>query len=280
MVNNVKTGYVNPLTMMKNSRQTKKLNLGIVKSEEKQQKALEAKKQSIQNSLLLMKGTSGNGDVSEESIELLEKKLEDITNEIRMNTQRIAAVPGEEEQLDGKANHVLQGRFDRYEKTVDLTEMTRAQAGSGIKNSEIDDFEKDRMMADYSRLQGGYLSDAVFGMLDLEGVRNVYEECIANGMTEEEASAKYHEKLTERLGHFKEALALALEFVPLDEDATGELISYSDVYDEDGRLKVPVKLTFEEYHRNLQSILENMMNALKDRKDDFPNLYKIYFHEQ
>lgn len=28
--------------------------------------------------------------------------------------------------------------------------------------------------------------------------------------------------------------ALALEFVPLDEDATGEVISYSDVYDENG----------------------------------------------
>ena len=65
----------------------------------------------------------------------------------------------------------------------------------------------------------------------------------------------------------------------MDEDATGEVISYSDVYDENGQLKVPVKLTFEEYHKNLQSILENMMNALKDRKDDFPNLYEIYFAE-
>ena len=38
-------------------------------------------------------------------------------------------------------------------------------------------------------------------------------------------------------------------------------------------------MTFEEYHKNLQDILENMMNALKDRKDDFPGLYKIYFEE-
>lgn len=155
----------------------------------------------------------------------------------------------------------------------------RIHADSGIENPGIDDFRKDELMADYSRLQGGYLSDAVFGILDLESVGNVYDECIANGMTEEEASEKYHEKFEERFGHFREALALALEFVPLDEDATGELISYSDVYDENGQLEVPVKLTFEEYHRNLQSILENMMNALKDRKDDFPNLYKIYFGE-
>lgn len=152
-------------------------------------------------------------------------------------------------------------------------------ADSGIGSSRIDDFGKDKLMADYSRLQGGYLSDAVFGMLDLKSTEDVYDECIANGMTEEEAGEKFQEKLMERLGHFQEALALALEFVPLDEDATGEVISYSDVYDENGQLKVPVKLTFEEYHRNLQSILENMMNALKDRKDDFPNLYKIYFGE-
>lgn len=60
----------------------------MLKAEEKKQKELEAKKQSIQNSLLLMKGTSGNGEASEENIELLEKKLEDITNEIRANTQK------------------------------------------------------------------------------------------------------------------------------------------------------------------------------------------------
>ena len=142
----------------------------------------------------------------------------------------------------------------------------------------IDDFGKDKLMADYSRLQGGYLIDAVFGMIDLYGAEDVYDECIANGMTREEACEKFEESLLERLGHYQEALALAMEFVPMDEDATGEVISYSDVYDENGQLKVPVKLTFEEYHKNLQSILENMMNALKDRKEDFPNLFcKVNF---
>lgn len=149
----------------------------------------------------------------------------------------------------------------------------------GTDDSGIDDFRKEELMADYSRLQGGYLSDAVFGILGLDSVHDVYDECIANGMTEEEASEKYHEAIDERFGHFQEALALALEFVPQDEDATGEMISYSDVYDETGQLKVPVKLTFEEYHRNLQSILENMMDAIKYRKDDFPNLYKFYIAE-
>ena len=117
MVNNVKTGYVNPLTMMKNSRQAKQLNLGMMKAEEKKQKALESKKQSIQNSLLLIKGTSGNGEVSEENIELLEKKLEDITNEIRINTQKAAeAVPDKEKQTEENANSIIHNKFDLYEK--------------------------------------------------------------------------------------------------------------------------------------------------------------------
>ena len=60
MVNNVKPGYVNPLTMMKNGRNGIHLNAGGMKTAEKQQKSLEAEKQSIQNSLLLMKGASGD----------------------------------------------------------------------------------------------------------------------------------------------------------------------------------------------------------------------------
>lgn len=56
MVNNVKPGYVNPLTMMKNVRHGNHLNTGGMKTAEKRQKSLEAQKQSIQNSLLLMKG--------------------------------------------------------------------------------------------------------------------------------------------------------------------------------------------------------------------------------
>lgn len=168
---------------------------------------------------------------------------------------------------------------------VQLSSQAKKAAAIGCvtsrtpSDSRIDDFKKDELMADYSRLQGGYLSDAVFGILDLDSVRDVYDECIENGMSKDEAARIYDEKLHERFGHFQEALALAMEFVPMDEDATGEVISYSDVYDENGQLKVPVKLTFEEYHKNLKDILENMMNALKDRKDDFPSLYKIYFEE-
>lgn len=119
--------------------------------------------------------------------------------------------------------------------------------------------------------------DAVFGIMNLESVNGVYGECIANGMTEEEADKVSNEKLAELLGNYQEALALALEFVPLDENAAGEPISYLDVYDENGQLKVPVKLTMEQYQNNLKDILAQMMNALKARKDEFSGLYKVQF---
>lgn len=110
MVNHVKQNYVNPLTMMKSSKQEKHFHLGKMNTDEKRQKALEAKKQSIQNSLLLLKGGSGNGEASEESIELLEKKLEEVTNEIMTNRQVSSEGMEEKEEL------IMQPDFDRYTK--------------------------------------------------------------------------------------------------------------------------------------------------------------------
>lgn len=88
MVNNIKSGYVNPLIMMRSDRgrQAKPFYSEGTQTAEKRQKALEAEKQSIQNSLLLMKGSSGDAGSSEKNIELLEKKLEEITKEIKTST--------------------------------------------------------------------------------------------------------------------------------------------------------------------------------------------------
>lgn len=280
MVNKIRPDYVNPLTMMKNHKQKNPLDLVPGKAEEKKQKALEAEKQSIQNSLLLLKGASGNGETPEEDIKILEKKLEEVTNAIQTSKRENPEQAAAEE---GLAFPAKSGQMRR--DLVQLSSQAKREASIGYRaagtdsNCGIDEFAKEKLMEDYSRLQGGYLSDAVFGMLDLESARDVYDECMANGMSKEEAGKKYNERLEERFGHFKEALALALEFVPMDEDATGEPVSYSDVYDENGRLKVPVKLTFEEYYKNLQSILENMTDALKTRKNEYPGLYKIYFGE-
>ena len=93
MVKNVKPGYVNPLEMIKKGGQTNRLGLGGMKTAEKKRKSLETEKQSLQNSLLLMKTTSGDSVGSEESIELLERKLEEIENRIKTGEKETSKVP-------------------------------------------------------------------------------------------------------------------------------------------------------------------------------------------
>lgn len=94
------------------------------KTAEKQQKTLEAEKQSIQNALLLMKGTSGDSGASEEQIELLEKKLEEITGELRAS-KREDGTAVEQAQLSDAAKTLQESkkleemRMDRLELRAD-----------------------------------------------------------------------------------------------------------------------------------------------------------------
>lgn len=122
MVNNVKPGYMNPMTTMKNSKigQGKAIHLRVLKMAEKKQKFLVAEKQSLQNSLLLMKGTSGDRGGSKENIELLEEKLEEITNEMKTNKQEAtekSVMNGR--QLEEKGESMIRYHFVRYEKKED-----------------------------------------------------------------------------------------------------------------------------------------------------------------
>lgn len=62
-----------------------------------------------------MKGTSGNGETSEENIKLLEKKLEEITTEIKTTKQKaIKNVPIDEEQLEERS--IIQGALIHLNK--------------------------------------------------------------------------------------------------------------------------------------------------------------------
>lgn len=120
MVNNVKPGYVNPLTMMKSgkNRQAKSFYPTGAQTAEKRKKSLEAEKQAIQNSLLLMKGTSGDAGSSEENIELLEKKLEEITKEIKTDRQETEkTVTAKEEGAKESGRFIVRNNFDIYENT-------------------------------------------------------------------------------------------------------------------------------------------------------------------
>lgn len=120
MINNVKPGYVNPLTMVGSSKnkQAKPLYLEGIETAEKRKRSLEAEKQSIQNSLLLMKGTSGDAGSSEENIELLEKKLEAITKELEANRQEtMETVTAKEERVEESGELITHNHFDTYEKS-------------------------------------------------------------------------------------------------------------------------------------------------------------------
>ena len=121
MVNNVRPNYVNPLKMMKNDRVSDRLNPAAKKTAEKQQKTLETEKQSIQNALLLMKGTSGNSGASEEQIELLEKKLEEITGQIRVS-KREDGTAVEQAQLSDAAK-TLQEKSSKRLSTQQFQEV-------------------------------------------------------------------------------------------------------------------------------------------------------------
>lgn len=120
MINNVKPGYVNPLTMVgsNKNKQAKPLYLEGIETAEKRKRSLEAEKQSIQNSLLLMKGTSGDAGSSEENIELLEKKLEAVTKELEANQQKtLETVTTKGERVEESGGLLMHNHFDTYEKS-------------------------------------------------------------------------------------------------------------------------------------------------------------------
>ena len=119
MISNVKPGYVNPLTMVGSSKnkQAKPLYLEGIETAEKRKRSLESEKQSIQNSLLLMKGTSGDAGSSEENIELLEKKLEEITKELEANRQEtVETLTAKGERVKESGELITHNHFDIYEK--------------------------------------------------------------------------------------------------------------------------------------------------------------------
>lgn len=118
MINNIKPGYVNPLKMMKKDGQTNPFNSGGMKKAEKRRKELEAEKQSLQNSLLLMKGTSGDAGASEESIKVLEKKLEEITKEIQSGRKTSAGEwRGDDVLAQESGASKMRRNFDWYSKS-------------------------------------------------------------------------------------------------------------------------------------------------------------------
>lgn len=65
-----------------------------------------------------MKGTSGDAGSSEENIELLEKKLEEITKELEANRQEtVETVTTKGERVEENGGLLMYNHFDTYEKS-------------------------------------------------------------------------------------------------------------------------------------------------------------------
>lgn len=210
-------------------------------------------------------------------------KIQLSTNTLMKMMPGKSKFPMQQTKQQGKAFDLsmINGKITR--DTVEISKAAKIAASDDswtAKKGADGSIDIDRAMDDYSRSQGGYLEDAVFGIMNMDSANDLYDECIANGMSQEEAGRMRNEKTLELFGNYQEALALALQFIPEAENASGKIVSYSDVYDENGQLKVPAKVTPKEYQKNLQSILDNMMNYLKTGKAEFPNLYKLYFADQ
>ena len=93
MMNVLGTGHFNPQAALGRGSQMNPGNTGEAEESEKKQRTLEEEKKAIQNSLLLMKTTSGDSVGSEESIEFLERKLEEIENRIKTGEKETSKVP-------------------------------------------------------------------------------------------------------------------------------------------------------------------------------------------
>lgn len=204
-------------------------------------------------------------------------------NTLMKMTPAKSKFPMQQTKRQGKAFDLsmINGKITR--DTVQISKDAKKTASDDSWTAKVKadgSIDIDRAMDDYSRSQGGYLEDAIFGIMNMDSANDLYDECIAKGMSQEEAGRMRNEKTLELFGNYQEALALALKFIPEAENAGGKIVSYSDVYDEGGQLKVPAKITPKEYQKNLRSILDNMMNYLKTAKTEFPNLYKLYFAGQ
>lgn len=116
MIHSVNSGNVNSQIMIRQSSQSKQSGLKAAGTAEKKQRTLEEEKQAIQNSLLIMKTTSSDSAGSEESIELLEKKLEEIQNEIKSGNNVLEGVLSEKESSLQPEGVRIRNNFDIYVK--------------------------------------------------------------------------------------------------------------------------------------------------------------------
>lgn len=104
----IKPGYVNPLTMMgqKKSGLTTPLFPQQKTGEKDATQDLQARQQSLQNSILLLKSTTDGAAGTPEMQEVLQEKLEQITAELKT---------AKAQEPQAAVSQPVKERFDRYE---------------------------------------------------------------------------------------------------------------------------------------------------------------------
>ena len=116
----VKPGYVNPLTMMNQKKPgagPKALSLQPkTKTEEVQD--LQTKRQTMQNQMLVLKSTSDAGMSGGDLQESMEKKLEELTTELKaMKSQAAREVTVKpEDDVSSMVSKMKKPEYDKYEK--------------------------------------------------------------------------------------------------------------------------------------------------------------------
>lgn len=121
----VRPGYVNPLTMLKqNQNNPVKRQAGTVQDDKTgKMRELRTKQQTLQNEMLLMQstGSDSSGDTSEK-LEALQKKLEEVSSDLRAAGNH-----------SGGSGKQAVDTYEETEKEPEGTGIYRPGAGRGIK---------------------------------------------------------------------------------------------------------------------------------------------------
>lgn len=122
----IKPGYQNPLSMAARkpgglANQNPQMQPGAKKPSTQD---LQMERQSLQNQILLLKGTSDGGAVDPETQKLLEGQMEELSAQIKAaKTQELS---GDPQQADYRAS--LKARFDSFEWSGEQVRMAASNA--------------------------------------------------------------------------------------------------------------------------------------------------------
>ncbi len=187
------------------------------------------------------------------------------------------------------------GRYDTVEFSISAKETSKAakppeMTQTPLAKADLSHLEGkwvvtlyadgriDDPIADYNRSQGNYFGDVWRAAMAMPSGKDIYQNAMESGLSEEQAWEQQKQMTTAHFrNHLDEALAVANKFSPRNTEADGREVEYADVYDKNGALKVPAKISPQAYQKKLQNIVESMMLHIKENQEEYPNLYQTHF---